>query len=67
MKKKKYYERLDLKNITDYTEFWKVVKPFLSDKVTFFSKISLVEKGEIIIDKSKFSNSFINLLENSIR
>ena len=44
-----------------------MVKPFLSDKVTFFSKISLVEKGEIIIDKSKFSNSFINLCENSIR
>ena len=48
--RKKYYEMLDLKNVTDNKEFWKTVKPFLSDKVTTFPIISLVEKGEIISD-----------------
>ena len=43
-----------------------MVKSFFSDKVTFVSKISLVEKGKIILDESKISNSFINLFENSI-
>ena len=41
-KRKKYYERLDLNNVTDNKEFWKTVKSFLSDKVTTFLKISLV-------------------------
>ena len=36
---------LSLKNVIDNREFWKTVKPFLSDKVTTFPKISLVEKG----------------------
>ena len=36
---------LDLENVTDNKEFWKTIKPFLSDKVTTFPIISLVEKG----------------------
>ena len=58
---------LDLKNVTDNKEFWKTVKPFLSDKVTTFPKISLVEKGEIISNESKVVNSFSNFFENAIR
>ena len=63
---KKYYERLDLKNVTNYKEFWKAVKPFLSEKVTFFPKMLLVEKVEIISDEFKIANSFIDLFENYI-
>ena len=29
---------LGLKNVSDNKKFWKTVKPFLSDKVTTFSK-----------------------------
>ena len=58
---KKYHEMLDLKNVTDKKEFWKTVKPFLSDKVTTFPKTSLLEKGEIISDESKVANLFSNL------
>ena len=39
---------LDLKNVTNNKEFWKTVKPFLSDIFTTFLNISLLEKGEII-------------------
>ena len=58
---------LDLKNVSDNKKFWKTVKPFLSDKVTTFSKISLVEKGGIISDESKVVNAFSNFFENAIR
>ena len=63
--RKKYYEMLHLKN--DNKEFWKTAKPFLSDKVTTSPKIYLVEKGEIVSDKSKVANSFSNFFENAIR
>ena len=53
--------------MTDNNEFWKTIKLFLSDKVTYFSKISLAEKGEIISGESKISNSFINFFENALR
>ena len=36
-------------------------------RLQLFPKISLVEKGEIISDKSKVANSFSNLFENAIR
>ena len=65
--RKKYYEMLDLENVTDSKEFWKTIKPFLSDKVTTFPIISLVEKGEIISDESKVANSFSNFFENAVR
>ena len=58
---------LGLKNVSDNKKFWKTVKPFLSDKVTTFSKISLVEKGGIISDESKVVNAFSNFFENAIR
>ena len=37
---------LDLKNVADNKEFWKTVKPFLSDKAATFPKIYLLEKGK---------------------
>ena len=48
-------------------KFWKTVKPFLSDKVTTFPRISLVENDEIISDEAKVANSFSNFFENAIR
>ena len=53
--------------MTDNKELWKTIKPFLSDKVTTFPKISFVEKGETISDESKVANSFSNFFENAIR
>ena len=64
--RKKYHERLDLKNVTDNKKFWKTVKPFLSDKVTTFPQITLVENDKIISDESKVANSFSNFFENAV-
>ena len=65
--RKKYYEMLNLKNVTDNKDFWKTAKTFLSNKVTTSPKISLVEKGETVSDESKVANSFSNFFENAIR
>ena len=53
--------------MTNNKEFWKTVKRFLSDKVTTFPKISLLEKEEIISAESKVANSFSNFFENAKR
>ena len=31
--RKNYYNSLDIKNITDNKQFWKTIKPFLSEKI----------------------------------
>ena len=64
--RKKYYERLDLNNVTDDKKFWKTVKTFLPDKVTTFPKMSLIENDDIISDESKVANSFSNFFANVI-
>ena len=48
--RKKFYSQLDIKNITDNKLFWKTMKPFLSDKCTYASKISLVHNDNVISD-----------------
>ena len=40
-KAKKYYNNLELSNITENNMFWKIKKPFLSTKGTNLSKITL--------------------------
>ena len=52
--------------MTDNKESWKTVQPFLSDKVTTFLKMSLVKRGETILDECKVANSFRNFFENAI-
>ena len=52
--------------MTDNKDFWKIAKLFLPEKVANFSKISLVEKGEINSDESKAANSFSTFFENAI-
>ena len=47
--RKKYYNNLDLKNITDNKLFWKTVKPFLSDKGSKGSKITLIDDNKNIV------------------
>ena len=38
------YKSLDMKNVLDSKEFWKTMRPFLSDKNAVFSQISIEKK-----------------------
>ena len=46
--KTQYYRNLNEKHFTDNKTFWKIVKPFLSNKITSKEKITLIEKNEIV-------------------
>ena len=66
--RKKYYENLDLNNVTDNKKFWNTIKPFLSGKNKNCSKINLVDNNEVISDDSelakRFSIFFIDAVKN---
>ena len=46
--KNEYYSNLNEKDVTDNKMFWKIVKPFFSDKVTSSEKITLIEEDGIM-------------------
>ena len=42
--RKRYYNNMNLTNLHDNKRFWRSVKPFLSDKGSYISKINLKKK-----------------------
>ena len=65
--KKKYYNNLNVTQIKDNREFWKNVKPFLSDKGGNFSRITLVnENDEIVCDDLELANTFSDHFETAV-
>ena len=56
--RRKYYELLDMKNVLDSKEFWKTRGPFLSNKNTVFSQISIEKISRIISDDFDLSDEF---------
>ena len=67
--KKKYYNNIDLKLLTENKLFWKTIKPLFSDKHNICRKITLIDDDEIIsndinvaeIMNEFFSNAVANL------
>ena len=60
----KDYNETDL---TDSKNFWKTVKPFLSDKSINSDKIHLIENGEIINSESETAEVLNNFLSNIVK
>ena len=61
LKKQRYYESLDISEITDYKSFWKTISPLFSNKsYSTNSRITLLENGNILSEESvaDTSNSF---------
>ena len=48
--KKEYFQNLNSKSLNDNKNFWKIIKPFFTNKGFKNSKILLVENNEIISD-----------------
>ena len=53
--RQRFYNNLNLKDYTENKVFWKMVKPFLSDKSNSSNKTTLVEDDEIISEDKKVS------------
>ena len=64
--RKNFYSQLDIKNITDNKLFWKTMKPFLSEKCTYASKISLVHNDNVISDDQESADTFNNFFEHAV-
>ena len=53
-----FYNRLDLKKITDNITFWDTMKPLFSDKGGIRDKIVLIEDNEIISESIEVAEKF---------
>ena len=51
--RKKCYNALDIKNITNNKQFWKTIKPFLSEKGKTSSNTALKNQDRIISNNDK--------------
>ena len=51
-----------MKNVLQSKEFWKTMRPFLSDKNTVFSQISIEKNSLIISNDFNLSEEFITFL-----
>ena len=66
--RKKFYDNLDIKNITDNKKSWKTLKPLLRDKAKCgSSKINLVENDEILSTDKGIAEAFNNYYSNAVK
>ena len=63
--KKEYFQNLNVKNLLDNKKFWKIIKPYFSNKGLNSNKMLLKEKGELISDEKQLASImnkfFINI------
>ena len=67
--KKKYFAKLNEKDILDNKLFWKTIKLSLSDKVRARERINLSEKGELVkteLETAEVLNKFFSNIVNNL-
>ena len=64
---RKYYESFDMKNVLNCKYFWKIMRPFLSDRNTVFSQITLEKNKRIISDDFDLCEEFSAFSEDAVR
>ena len=65
--KRKYFNSLNLKDITDTNLFWKTVKPFSSNKGNFQKQITLIEDNIIFSDDKIVAEKLSKYFENAVK
>ena len=65
--KKDHYANLNKKDVPDNKQFWRRVKPLLSDKVKSSEKITLVEGEEIINEDGENAEIFNTFFSNAVK
>ena len=69
LKKEKiaYFSKLNPSKVCDNKNFWKVVNPLFSDKVTPSDNITLIENGKIIRDEHQIAEIFNKFFSNAVQ
>ena len=65
--KKDHHANLDEKDVADNKQFWKTVKPLLSNKVKSSEKITLVEGEEIITEGGENAEILNKFFSNAVK
>ena len=65
--RKKYYNNININNLTDNRKFWNTVKPFLSEKGKPAGKIILTEKGQIVTEDEKVAETLQEYYEKAVQ
>ena len=55
--KEEYFSSLNVNKVVDSKSFWKIVKPFLSNKTIPSEKITLIDDHELITNEQKVANT----------
>ena len=58
--KANYYANLNGKDLTDNMQFWRNIKPLLSDKIKSSEKITLVEQRETLDTDGNINDEIVN-------
>ena len=66
--KKKYFQNLNVKDLSDNKKFWKIIEPYFSSKDLNSSKMLLKEMGELVSDEKQLASImnkfFINITKS---
>ena len=65
--KRGYYEKLNIKNVTDNKLFWKSVKPLLSGKSRMRDRIDITEKGGIFKTESETAETLNSFFSKKVK
>ena len=64
--RKKFFNGLNPSFITDNKLFWKMVKPFFSDKENYGANIKLVEEEEVLQNDSEITGKLNEFFKNAV-
>ena len=64
--KKIFCNTLIVKNVSDNKDFWKIVKPYFTEKTIKDQKITLVKKETVISEESELAEVFIIYFKNVV-
>ena len=64
--KRDFYGKLNPSDISDNKKFWKIVKPFFSEKVISTESISIVENNVLHTDDKNVSDIFNSFFSNAV-
>ena len=65
--KNDHYANLNEKDVADNKQFWRAVKPLLSDKIKSSEKIALLEGDEIIIEDGENAEILNTFFSNAVK